>query len=188
MGLRGRANLLDEYFFFVTTTVVNHKSTFINPVFCEILINNIKFYQTKYQFAVLGYVIMPTHFHWIVKLKPHSGSISDIMRDIKKFTAWQIFDWIEKENDLELDYFFRREARNIKGQDRKLWASRFHDAVIRNQKMLWTTLRYIHNNPVEAGLSDKPEDYKFSSARNYILSDHSVLFVDTGYVGIEISN
>jgi hypothetical protein len=28
-------------------------------------------------------------------------------------------------------------------------------------------LDYIHNNPVEAGIKEKPEDYLHSSARNY---------------------
>jgi putative transposase len=29
-------------------------------------------------------------------------------------------------------------------------------------------MNYIHNNPVEAGIVDKPEDYLYSSARDYI--------------------
>jgi len=28
-------------------------------------------------------------------------------------------------------------------------------------------LNYIHNNPVEAGIVDKPEEYVYSSARDY---------------------
>jgi hypothetical protein len=28
-------------------------------------------------------------------------------------------------------------------------------------------LNYIHNNPVEAGIVDKPEEYLYSSARDY---------------------
>jgi hypothetical protein len=52
--------------------------------------------------------------------------------------------------------------------------------------MFWTKLHYIHKNPVEAGLVMKPEDYKYSSVRNYVCGDRSVLFVDTEYAGIEI--
>ena len=63
---------------------------------------------------------------------------------------------------------------------------RFDDEVIRNEKMFWIKLKYIHHNPVKAGLVNKPEDYKYSSARNYILDDHSILKVDTDYAGIEI--
>ena len=53
--------------------------------------------------------------------------------------------------------------------------------------MFWTKLKYIHNNPVKAGIVEKPEEFKYSSARNYINDDHSVIKVDTNYAGIEIT-
>ena len=96
MALRGRNNFTGEHFFFVTTTVVRFLQIFRNHSFCDILINNIKHYQQIYKFDVLAYVIMPSHFHWIVEVKPEYGTISNIMRDIKKFTAWQIFDKIKE--------------------------------------------------------------------------------------------
>ena len=34
--------------------------------------------------------------------------------------------------------------------------------------MLEQKLNYIHNNPVKAGFVEKPEDYLYSSARDYI--------------------
>ena len=62
---------------------------------------------------------------------------------------------------------------------KKFWMQRFDDEVIRNREMFLTKLRYIHNNPVKAGLVENPEDYKYSSARNYMFGDHSVIFVKT---------
>ena len=53
--------------------------------------------------------------------------------------------------------------------------------------MFWTKLKYIHNNPVKAGIVKKTIDYKYSSARNYILQDHSVIFVDTTWGGMEMT-
>ena len=186
MGRRGRQNLINVHFFFVTTTVVKFTPVFSFPPFCDILINNIKFYQSKYKFEILAYVIMPTHFHWIVKTDSDRGTISDIMRDIKKFTAWQILDRKEADNLTDLDQIFKAAARGIKDQKNKLWMKRFDDEVIRNEKMFWTKLKYIHNNPVKAGLVKKPDEYKYSSARNYLLNDHSVIKIDTDYAGIEI--
>ena len=84
MGRRGRNNLIDENFFFVTTTVVKFIPVFNNPTFCDILINNIKHYKEKHKFSVLGYVIMPTHFHWIIEVDNKFRTISKIMRDVKK--------------------------------------------------------------------------------------------------------
>jgi REP element-mobilizing transposase RayT len=127
---------------------------------------------------------MPSHFHWIVEVNPLYGTISDIMRDIKKFTAWQIFDDIQVRRNKELEIIFKEEAKNIADQQRKLWMKRFDDEVIKNEKMYWTKLFYIHNNPVEAGLVTKPEDYKYSSARNYINNDHSIITVNTEMGGV----
>lgn len=186
MGRRGRNNLVEENFFFVTTTIIKFIPVFNNTAFSDILIKNIKHYKEKYKFSVLGYVIMPTHFHWIIKTDNKFGNVSEIMRDIKKFTAWQIFDQLEETNEVKLLESFKNAATREKDQERKLWMKRFDDEVIRNQKMFWTKLNYIHKNPVKSGLVLKAEDYKYSSARNYVFKDHSILEVNTELGGIDL--
>ena len=39
--------------------------------------------------------------------------------------------------------------------------------VIYTQAFAQQKLEYIHNNPVEAGIVEKAEEYVYSSARNY---------------------
>ena len=107
------------------------------------------------------------------------------MRDIKKYSAWDVMEEIEK-LDKNLIEIFREAAKDFNKQKRKFWMQRFDDEVIRNEKMFWTKLHYIHNNPVVAGLVKRPEDFKYSSAQNYINGDQSVMFVDTEYAGVEI--
>lgn len=192
MSLRGRANLTECTHFFVTTTVVDFIPVFEDANACDLLIHNIKHYQKRYQFSILAYVIMPSHFHWIVKVNPEFGTISDVMRDIKKYSAWDIMEYLENgvpllcEKNSEYLANFKIAAAGYKNQKKKFWMLRFDDEVIRNEKMFWIKLHYIHNNPVEAGLVDKPVDYKYSSARNYVYRDHSVIEVDTLYAGIEM--
>ncbi len=184
MGRRGRNNLIEEEFFFATTTVVNFLPIFNNPLFCDLLIDNIKFYQKKYKFEILSYVIMPSHFHWIVQVNSDYATISDVMRDVKKFTAWQIFDVLDSTKEKKFNDIFIKAAKGIPDQKRKLWMKRFDDEVIRNDKMFWAKLYYIHSNPVEAGLVERITEYKYSSARNYIFDDHSVIYVNTEMGGI----
>ncbi len=183
MGLRNRNNLIEEEFYFVTTTVRNFTKVFVEEKYCDVLIGNIKHYQKKYKFLILGYVIMPSHFHWIVKTEPKFGTISDIMRDIKKYTAWDVLKILEKEKPTLLK-IFRKDVKS--GQKQQFWIHRFDDQVIRNNKMFWTKLQYIHNNPVKAGIVKRAVDYKYSSARNYVYEDNSVIYVDTNWVGVEI--
>jgi len=208
MGLRNRSLLTEEEFFFVTTTVKNFTNVFTTDRYCDILINNIKHYQKKYEFIILGYVIMPNHFHWIVKTAPNKGAISDIMRDIKKYVAWEILDLLEVESpksstkmvrgnspksiitqmsrDIPRQNITSEFRNNVKpGQKRQFWMHRFDDEVIRNHKMFWAKLKYIHNNPLKADMVSKPEDYKYSSAKNYIMNDNSTIFVDTTWGGID---
>ncbi|HMN24095.1 MAG TPA: transposase [Ignavibacteriaceae bacterium] len=185
MGRRGRLNLTEESIFFVTTTIVDFTRVFIKDIYCDLLIRNILYYQKKYHFIILAYVIMPSHFHWIIIVNSKYGTISDIMRDIKKYSAWDIMEEVEK-NDENLTTIFKNASKGFQNQKRKFWMQRFDDEVIRNEKMFWTKLHYIHSNPVEAGLVGRPEDFKYSSARHYINGDHSVLSVDTEYAGIEI--
>ncbi|MHB8905238.1 MAG: REP-associated tyrosine transposase [Melioribacteraceae bacterium] len=184
MGLRGRNNLTEEHFFFVTTTIINFSKVFVKDSYCDLLLKNIKHYQQRYEFEVLAYVIMPSHFHWIVAVHPARGTISEIMRDIKKYSAWDILMQLEKDASHLLKNF--QNPRN-KGQRRQLWMHRFDDEVIRDQKMLWTKITYIHNNPVEAGLVFRQEDYKYSSARNYISDVQSVFYVEKSWAGVDLS-
>ncbi len=179
MGRRGRSNLSDESFFFVTTTVVKFVHVFDDPGCCDLLVRNIKHYQQRYKFVILGYAIMPSHFHWIVEVEPKLGTISDVMRDIKKYSAWDILQRLDQQGRADFLTIFKEEAVHYRDQRQKLWMKRFDDEVIRNQGMFREKLKYIHENPVRAGLAERPEEYRYSSARNYICGDHSVLHVDT---------
>jgi len=185
--------------------VTNFAKVFVESKYCDIFVANIRHYQEIYQFKIYGYVIMPTHFHWIVQIEPNRGTISDIMRDIKKFTAWDVMEiepnrgtisdimrdikkftaWdvmeaLEHDGRDALLRLFKQKAVGLQ-QRRKFWMSRFDDEFIRNREMILTKLEYIHNNPLKAGLAVNQEDYKYSSARNYILRDHSILQVETDW-------
>lgn len=184
MPLRGRNNLTEERIFFVTTTVIRFLSVFKDLTVCKILVRNIKISQEKYKFAILAYVIMPSHFHWIVATDKTKGTISDIMREIKRNSSKEIT--LHLQNKQEYQEVFKKEAMIYRDQYKKFWMKRFDDEVIRNEKMFWQKLVYIHNNPVEAGLVLKPEDYEYSSARNYVNRDHSILKVDVEYAGIKL--
>lgn len=183
MGRRGRATLTDEEFFFATTTVVQHARVFAEEACCDILIEQFKRWQAHFHFAILGYVIMPSHFHWLIRVNPARGTISAVMREIKSHTAWRMMDMLERSGDTTFTPLFAHAAQGSVGQRRQFWMKRFDDQVIRNQRMFMAKLLYIHNNPVKAGLVASPEDFKYSSARNYITGDHSVIYVDTSYAG-----
>ena len=57
--------------------------------------------------------------------------------------------------------------RTKKGKDYLVWQEGYHAKQIETNQFLEEKLDYIHNNPVESGFVSLPEDYLYSSARNY---------------------
>ena len=70
------------------------------------------------------------------------------MRDFKKFVA-------------------QKEAPALGIRENPIWQSRYDRVAINTDKVLRVKLDYIHNNPVRAKIVQHPEDYLYSSARNY---------------------
>jgi hypothetical protein len=57
-----------------------------------------------------------------------------------------------------------RQARVRSGH---VFQGRYGSECVENDKYLLTVIRYIHNNPVKAGMVQKPEEHKWSSINAY---------------------
>jgi hypothetical protein len=60
--------------------------------------------------------------------------------------------------------FSAREINRSLGIQGSLWAKDYHDRYIRDENHLANARAYIRNNPVKAGLCEKPKDWPWSSA------------------------
>lgn len=56
---------------------------------------------------------------------------------------------------------------NSNNKDFQVWRQDNHAIELHTNDFIIEKLDYIHNNPVRAGIVEKPEDYLVSSARNY---------------------
>ena len=54
------------------------------------------------------------------------------------------------------------------GRDGPIFRGRYKAIVIDGDRYLSAVVRYIHLNPIEAGMVKEPEEYKWSSHRNYL--------------------
>ena len=58
----------------------------------------------------------------------------------------------------------------------EFWAREYYDRFMRNEQHMAQAIAYIEQNPVKAGLVDKPEAWPFSSAsreRHHGVADQS---------------
>ena len=99
----------------------------------------IKFHNEKY--ILDAWCIMPNHVH--VLIKPHI-ELSKIIQSWKSYTGkWGLAHWHELSSDPKPE---------------KLWQWDYWDRFIRNENHFSNVVNYIHQNPVDAGLTGKPED------------------------------
>ena len=67
-----------------------------------------------------------------------------------------------------MDVVFKYYARyNKRVKEKQLWTPDNHAVELSNNYMIDSRVHYIHYNPVHAGLVESPEEYVYSSAKNY---------------------
>ena len=171
----------EEALYFLTATLVEWQYVFVERIFFEIIINSLRHCQSVKELRIFAYVIMPNHLHLIASgTKEHP--LSDTMRDFKQFTAKKIIHELQAIHKADILNAFRKAAVvDAKGNDYKIWTEGNHPIILENESMYREKLEYIHNNPVRKGFVEQPEHWTFSSARNYILNDHSVLKIECLY-------
>jgi len=96
---------------------------------------------------IIAYCVMPTHIHLVLKQLKDKG-ISVFMSQISNSYA---------------RYF------NIKHKRKgPLWEKEFQNVLVSTDEQLLHLSRYIHLNPVTVSLVDKPEDWLFSSYKEFL--------------------
>ena len=100
----------------------------------------------KHQVKVLAWCLMSSHFHLLL-----NGDMADISRLMQALDGEYAQDFNERYDRVG-----------------HLFGSRFFSAPIETPGYFLSALRYIHNNPVRAGIVLRAKDYRWSSYREYI--------------------
>jgi putative transposase len=53
-------------------------------------------------------------------------------------------------------------------QSGRIWQNHFYSCVVANEQYLWAVARYIERNPLQVGLAERAEDYRWSSAKAHL--------------------
>lgn len=95
--------------------------------------------------SVIAYCLMDNHLHLL--LREIDGQLTAAMHSLS--TAYAIY--------------FNKKYNRVG----HLFQNRYDSENIDDEKYLFTALRYIHQNPVKAGICDEVENYRWSSDRYY---------------------
>jgi putative transposase len=174
--MRSRYKIAElESLHFITCTIVGWLPVFTRTRYLDITTASLSFCRQQKGLRLYAYVILDNHLHLVVS----ADNLSQVIRDFKRHTAKEILaaarqgdkQWLLK----QFEFFKSAHKGNSQHQ---VWQEGFHPQAITTEDMLRQKLDYIHYNPVRLGLVDRPEDWRYSSARNYFGQD-GVLEIDS---------
>ncbi|MEQ9299795.1 MAG: transposase [Cyclobacteriaceae bacterium] len=156
--------------YFITFAVVEWVDVFTRSDYADIVLASLRYCQNEKGLDIYAWCIMSNHVHMIISAK--NGDLSNVLRDFKKFTSKAIIVAIQ-ENDGEsrrdwmLQIFMEAGERNSRNQSFQFWKQDNHPIELFSNAFMDQKLKYLHDNPVVAGIVDNASDYRYSSARNY---------------------
>ena len=157
--------------YFITFAVVEWVDALSRRYYKDIILDSLKYCQQNKGLIIYAYVIMNNHIHLIASAK-ENYNLSDILRDLKKFTSKKLIEEIE--NNIQesrkrwMLWLFRSNGeRNSNNEQYQFWQQDNHPICLDNGALIDQRLDYLHNNPVAEGIVEEPEHYIYSSARDY---------------------
>jgi len=136
---------------------INRQVLFEDEEDKEKLLDTIKQYKQKKEYKILGYCLMDNHVHILIK----EGN-EPIANTMKRIGVSYVY-WYNRKNK----------------RSGHLFQDRYKSEVVESDEYILSVLRYIHQNPITAGLEQEISRYKWSSYNEYV---GVTKIVDTGFV------
>jgi putative transposase len=145
---------------FITTTALDFVHIFDTPESKRLMLDRLVSDHRHYGGTLHSYVIMSNHLHFISRI-PEGRDVSWFVQRIKSNSAKEIHPGLTADHLAALSM--------QKGLNRRsVWQDGFRSIRLRSEEMFWQKVKYIHLNPVRAGLVEAPEAYLWSSAALFL--------------------
>ncbi len=151
----------DNPAFYLTAVTKDRLPVFRTDEFAKLMCSVLNEARKAGKFLIFAYVIMFDHLHLVTDSRVDS---KDIHRFVKGIASRRIIDHL-KESNLTDSLEKLRVQHRSDGSDYSLWQRHPDTRLLWSEQMLWQRIQYTHLNPVRAGLTDHPNDWKWSSAR-----------------------
>jgi putative transposase len=147
-------------FYHVTSRGNEQKAIFKSQKDREKFLEYLESAVVRYGAVIHVWCLMDNHYHLLVETP--EGNLSQIMRHL---------------NGAYTTYF------NVKRKRAgHLFQGRYKAILVEADQYAAELSRYIHLNPVKAGIVDKPEGYVWSSYRNYIGRAKTTAWLETQFI------
>lgn len=146
----------NDYLHFLTCSCYHRQPWLAREDRRDLFLKILEEVRQHYRFVVVGYVVMPDHIHLLIS-EPELGTQSTVMQVLKQRFARRV---LGRKRHLELSIEARRVPEHV-------WQHRFYDFHVWSERKRIEKLRYMHRNPVKAGLVLEPEQWVWSSFRSY---------------------
>lgn len=131
-----------EQTYFVTTSADQQRFLFQSDAIANLFVETLYSYRKQKKLLLHEFVLMPNHLHLL--LTPTEITLERAMQFIKGGYSHRV--------NVEL------------GKKFEVWQRGFTDRRVRNRAEYDGFRDYIYKNPVEAGLVQRPEEFRYSSA------------------------
>jgi putative transposase len=143
------------HFYHIYNRGVEKQNIFVCEENYLFLLHRSQKYLPQYPISLIAYCLMPNHYHMLLYAKQDGAPGHFIQHLFNSYT----------------------QAFNIQqGRSGTLFGGRVKSKLIFENDYLFQITRYIHLNPVRAGLVTRPEDWPFSNYREFIGMRKGLLF------------
>ena len=126
--------------------------------------------RVAYDFVVVGYVVMPEHFHLLIS-EPEKGDPSAVLQVLKQRFARRVLSEVRRRTARGGRLLWEETADHV-------WQSRFYDFNVWSERKHVEKLRYMHRNPVKRGLVLEPDQWAWSSFRSYAYGEAGMVVIN----------
>ena len=146
---------------YITIVTKDRLPVFRTDQMKEILCRAIDEARKSARFLLFAYVIMWDHMH-LLTTRP--STTSNVLRVLKGITARRLIDYLKENSHFSSLAKLQHQERD-RNYKYSLWQTEKNVLPIFSERMFMEKVNYIHQNPVRAELSERAEDYLWSSAR-----------------------
>ncbi|MBK6626246.1 MAG: transposase [Flavobacteriales bacterium] len=157
-----------EGLYFLSFATVGWIDVLTRREYKDVVVESLRFCQEQKGLDLFEWVIMTNHVHLLARAKPGSA-LSDIIRDLKKYTSGTIHRMIEQSATESrkawmLDLLHAAGESNGGNSGFQLWQQHNKPLLMDTPEAIDRVVAYIRENPVKEGFVAKAEDHVYGSA------------------------